>query len=304
VSSGVSPGDACTNSDGTAGQIKTPGSVISASLNKVLGANQDKLVQLGNAAKDVGNIMNNLAGIWQTIQFARQVLGGSDSGGLSGLGSSGSNSNSRPIDPGIVDSNPTPPTNPLANSGTISGMLSRITQYESAWNTIKISADTASTTVKSLMNFCTTAANTASTDPSLTAFVAIARGQATDAQTALTSKITPLFAQYDAASTTIRTAREAVRRVEAATGTPSYAADVLALKDIPPSATDVVTAQQNAQAGGGAHTNPSADPPLINLNVSDGSLVDQMNLIITNATALRPVCTPGGTVDPNGGGGG
>jgi hypothetical protein len=85
-STGVKPGDTCTQSDGTPGVIKTPASVIKATLDKVMGATQDQIVRMGDIATEINSILGNVATIMQTVNYARQILGGSygSSGGLSG----------------------------------------------------------------------------------------------------------------------------------------------------------------------------------------------------------------------------
>jgi len=116
--------------------------------------------------------------------------------------------------------------------------------------------------------------------------------QASAAQTALTTKIAPVLAQADTASTTIAAARAMVQKVQtelnsgAAGAGGAYAADIQTLQAMPPTLQDVANAQQGAQAFGTSVANPAGS-----LNVSEGSSVDQMNLISTNATALRSVCT-------------
>ncbi|HET9641625.1 MAG TPA: hypothetical protein VFP46_02120, partial [Candidatus Paceibacterota bacterium] len=81
---GVNPGDSCYQSDGTPGQIRTPGSVIAASLNKALGGGQDKLVQMGNIGTQLGKILSDIATIMGTINLANDILSGPSFDGLAG----------------------------------------------------------------------------------------------------------------------------------------------------------------------------------------------------------------------------
>lgn len=83
---GANPGDPCIQSDSTPGLIRTPGSVISASLNKVLGGAQDKLAGMGSLASEVNSIMGNIATVFQTINLAANILNGPNGGGLIGAG--------------------------------------------------------------------------------------------------------------------------------------------------------------------------------------------------------------------------
>lgn len=87
-SASMNPGDPCTNADGTPGNIKTPGSVITASLNKVLGGAQDKLNLIGDMGAQINQLFGNLAYIMGTINMAKDVLGGPNNTGLAGAGSS------------------------------------------------------------------------------------------------------------------------------------------------------------------------------------------------------------------------
>ncbi len=63
-------------------------------------------------------------------------------------------------------------------------------------------------------------------------------------------------------------------------------ANLQTLQVMPPTATDVANAQQQAQPVGNATANPPGS-----LSVSASSLVSQMNLISTNAQALMNSCT-------------
>lgn len=274
-------GDPCIQSDGTPGIVKTPGSVITSSLNKVLGGQQDKLVQIGSVANDIGSIMSSLASIWQTIQFAQVVLGSSSSSGLYGLGQG-------------LSTNPDGPPNPPPGDGepvTIALMRSRLQQYESAWSTIRDAANSASTTVTSLMNYCNSSAVTAASDPELTAFVTTATAQANAARQSLTSVVAPVLAQAATASDTVSAARALILRMES-TPTPSPE-DTQQLQTQPPTLANVISAEQNATASNSAQAVPQGS-----LSITGGTLVDQMNLTSTNANELRATCTIPGTVDP------
>src|SRR3989344_1314273 len=162
---GTTPGDFCTNKDGTPGVIKTPASTIKAMLDKVLGANQDKLVQMGQLASEVGSILGNIGTIMSTVNFATQILGGSGSDGLFGIGqTSGLNSRSglmqyqsAPGYFGVTQSNVCQNAATLPSSG--SDMSNRVAQYNSSWNAIRAAANAASANVTVLASTCTAAAN-------------------------------------------------------------------------------------------------------------------------------------------------
>jgi hypothetical protein len=287
---GINPGDACTNADGTPGTIKTPGSTIKATLDKVLGGTQDKLVQIGSLAKEVNGILGNVATVLGTVQFASDILGGSNSGGLFGVGqTSATNPTSRllqyqsPGYLGVTESQ----VNKNAATLPVSGpdMLSRVAQYESSWNSIRGAANSASTTVASLASFCTTASNSQSDYPD---FLSASATQASEARLAITTQIAPIFAQADVAFATITTARAMVQKIQIELNSGSvgvgsaYATDVITLQTMSPSASDVSMVQQEVQAFNMATAIPSGS-----LTVSGGSIIDRMSLISTNAEALK-----------------
>ncbi|MEK7135646.1 MAG: hypothetical protein AAB831_00610, partial [Patescibacteria group bacterium] len=150
---GVNPGDPCTNKDGTSGTIKTPGSVIVASLNKVLGGQQDQVVRMGNVGGEINKILGNIATVIKTVDFATKLLGGPGSGGLFGVDTpTGANQVSplrqytnQPGNLGVTNSGVYKTAATLPSSGP--DMLNRIAQYEPAWNSIRNAANTASTSV-------------------------------------------------------------------------------------------------------------------------------------------------------------
>lgn len=272
-SAGVNPGDPCTDSDGNPGTIKTPGSTIKATLDKVLGGNQDQIVRMGNVGPQINQILGNIATVLQTVQFASQILGGPGSGGLFGVNApSSSNSNSR-----LIQYQNTPGNMGVTSIGISAGagntpgadiaMSSRITQYTTSWNTISAAANTASASVTTLVSTCA--------------------AQSAAAQAAIFNYIAPVQVQATTASATAATATNFVRRVQGEIGTPQYTADSQALSTMSPTTQDVANAQQDAATLGGATANPVGS-----LIVSGGSVVDRMNLLNTNAIALKAACTP------------
>jgi len=305
IVTGVNPGDPCINEDGTPGTIKTPGSTIKATLDKVLGSTQDKLVQMGSVANEITGILGNIATTMATVNFAQQLLGGPNSGGLFGVGQpSGSNSTSQlyqyrnsPGYLGVTDSTVYQEAAALPMSG--SDVLNRVSQYQSAWNTISVAANAASTSVTSLASFCLSqqavASSTFANSNSLylANFMNISNAEINAAQTALTTEIAPIFAQVANASTVSAVATAMAQKVqnELNSSTPnsgiggSYTADLQALQSMPPTMQDIANAEQGTQTFGGATASPTGS-----LTVSGGSLVDQMNLISANATARKSVC--------------
>ena len=305
VETGVNPGDPCYDKDSNPGTIKTPGSVIAASLNKALGSQTDSILRMGNVGPEINKILGNIATVMQTVNFATQILGGSDSGGLFGVNStSGANSTSRlsqfqtsPGYLGVTNTDVYKSAAALPSSGA--DMLNRVGPYESAWNTIGAVANTASTDVTALAAFCTAAAKDAEDNPdSLSgrtpAFVSASKAQAAAATAVLTGKIEPVLAKAAAAVQQVAAARAMVQKVQSelnaatAATTNNYAADIQTLQTMSPTMTEVANVQQDAQAFNIAQASPEGS-----LTVSGSSLVDQMGLISTNAKALKAsVCTP------------
>ncbi|MBI4065602.1 hypothetical protein HY412_00205 [Candidatus Kaiserbacteria bacterium] len=312
VGGGINPGDPCTDADGNPGTIKTPGSVIVASLNKALGSQTDSILRMGNVGPQITSILRDVGTIVSTVNFATQLLGGASlntaTAGLLGSDrTSAANPQSR-----LAQFAPTTPSgafNPNAsylgasNSAVYRDAASspeassdvnvRIIQYESSWNTIKASANTASTSVKSLIDFCTTAANTATNNnPD---FASASRAQVVSAQTALATQVTPVLAQANTAFSAIASARTEIQRVQAElnssnanTANSNTVANLPSLQTMRPTIEDVARAMQDAQSIGQATADPSGS-----LTVSGGSLVDRMILVGANAEALKEsVCTP------------
>ncbi|MFA5996391.1 MAG: hypothetical protein WC790_01560 [Candidatus Paceibacterota bacterium] len=299
---GVNPGDPCTNSDGTPGTVKTPGSVIKSTLDKVLGGQQDQIVRMGNVGPQITQILGNVASIMKTVNFAASLLGGSGSGGLFGVDSgSGSNSTSR-----LAEFQSAPSlggtTASVYQSAAVdrningSNMANQIALYQGAWNTITAATQTASSSVASLASFCLDAANTAKSDPSLSLFRDASLAQAAAADAALATLIAPVLEQSIDASLVIAGANAMILKVQndlrsGSEGVGStYAADMQRLQTMPPTPQDVARAQQNAQAFGNATASPAGSLSIV---AGSSSTVDQMNLLSANATALKTsVCTP------------
>src|SRR3989338_7581209 len=285
VSGGVNPGDSCFDKDGNIGTIKTPGSTIKATLDKVLGSTQDKLVQMGSLAKEINGILGNIGTVLGTVQFASEILGGPGSGGLFGVGqTSATNPSSRLLQyqsPGYLG---VTPSTVYQNAATLpaSGqdMSSRVAQYESSWNTIRSAANSASTTVASLASFCDTAANSQTDN---TVFLSAATAQADAARSAITTQIAPVLVQANSASVVIAVARAMVQKIQAELNSgvdktsSEYLADLQTLQTMRPSDSDIGDALIEIES---FHT--AAAIPSGSLIVSGGSIIDRMSLISTN----------------------
>ena len=307
--SGINPGDPCINADGTAGTIKTPGSVIVATLNKALGGQQDQIVRLGNVGPEINSILGNIATVMKTAQFGVSLLGGTDSGGLLGINqTTGSETTSQLMqyqsesgNLGLTESQVY--QDAVSTLPSSSDLSTRIAQYQSAWNTISTAANTAATDVTTLANYCTSQANVAENLIQqgtyannswagfvLNQFVTSSRVQAAAAQSALTGQIGSALSQVSAASTTIANATAELARIQNESVNPSqntslYTLNSLSLQTIAPTISDVVNAQQDAMSFGTAVANPDGS-----LSVTADSLLDKMNLISQNAQTLKVSC--------------
>ncbi|MEK7604762.1 MAG: hypothetical protein AAB442_03135 [Patescibacteria group bacterium] len=286
AAAGVNPGEPCTKEDGTPGVIMTPGTTISESLNKVLGGTQDKLVQMGSLAKEVNGILSDLSKIFATVNLAKEILGGVGSGGLAGFGSTGVAGAASPLDQysrstvfGVTTDTVYQNAAGIQNTSA-DAFESRVAKYEAAWSTIRGSANAASTALTELASTCSPHASTA--------------------QTALTSLVNPVLARATTAATTIATARAFIAKIRSEqnltdeTSRASFVADTQALQTMAPTNSDAANAEQDAivtdsPPGSVSGIGAQASPPG-SLNVSGGSLVDQMNLIGTNANALKAAC--------------
>ena len=299
---------------------------------------------MGNIGPQINQILGNITKVMQTVQLASSILGGKNSGGLFGVDStSASNPTSRLAEfTPARDPNTGAFTSDYLNASTVSinesgdsiaaaaasnatagaaeaaaaatiaddDILSRITQYETAWNTIRTSANTASSSVVSLAKFCTSAADIAalavinatdefgnrtwlgSTDLNSihSTFIDAARTQAATARSTLsaTGQVASVLSRAVAAASIVVSAKASVQQVQTAPQQATSTGQIQALQSIPPTRTDVIIAQQNAKTFGGAKATPAGS-----LNVSGGTLIDQMTLTSTNATGLKTtVCNP------------
>lgn len=272
---GISPGDTCTNKDGTPGKVQTPGSVIHDYTQKaVVASGFDQLISANDLDSAIGQIINALL---------NKVLG--TAGGLLGASKS---SGSTPSITDQLNNYQASSTNATgAASQTAQSISTQITAYTSAWSTITNAANAAKVNLTSLQNLCTTNA-AAATDP---IFIATATAEAAVAQSALTSEVTPVITLAQTASGVATTAQALALKVQtesqSASVSATLASDLSTLIGMPPSITDIANAQTDASVTDGSTASPTGS-----LTVSGGTKVDQMNLISANAIALKAsVCT-------------
>ena len=302
ASKGLVPGDSCTKSDGTEGNIQTPGSIIKDFLSKALGSDIDKLNGVGDIATQLSGIMSNIGTVMKTVDLAAGLFGAD--GGLNSI--TGLNSFNSPFanylnSPDYLGVNTQYiSTNPAGQALTTSDLLSRANQYEAAWATIGTAATSASAALTSLIASCPT--------------------QTGNAQNVLNGTVNPALASAANAKNVVSAARALVTKTQVdaqssnLNSSAAYTADIAQLSVMPPSTGDVVAAQQEVRSYGDAQSS-SANP----LSVSASSALDRLNLITRGAETLQnkpatcppPPDTSGGTANPppqtdtgDGGGGG
>lgn len=314
----TNPGDPCINSDGTSGVVKTPGSVIAASLNKVLGGEQDNIVRMGNVGPEITSILGNIATVMKTVDLAAKILQGPGGGGLFGTDTESMSREEGNL--GATNASVYKSAAKIPTSG--SDMLARATQYESAINSVRDVAFTASTTAKDLRSFCLTQRDVASTTlnklltpeayanslaysgfttleiqtksenhkkyyESLQAFLVESKAQADAVTAVFTTTIAPIFPQIESASTTVAAARALVKKIQdglnsSAAEANTYTVDIEKLKTMSPTLDDVEKIQ-----GATLKTQMAVATPPGSLNVSGGTFVDHLILISTNAPLLK-----------------
>ncbi len=278
--------DACTQSNGTPGVIKTPGSVIKDALNKALGVNIDKLIQMGQVGPEVNAILGDVATVMNTLSFGQQLLGGVNSGGLAGLTSGGSEStlNQYQNQAGYLGVTNSTVLNTSAATSVGTDLASRVTQYQTAWNTIAAATNNASSTLQKLITACSASTTVGMQMPSTAQTTLI------EAQGALSSEVAPVAQQIAQANAVIASAQAFQAQIAAdanAGNTAAYASDLALSQTTAPTETDIANVQQQAMSFGNAQASGSSP-----LSVTASSQLDQMNLIASNAAGLFSSCAP------------
>jgi len=307
----VDPQAPCTKADGTEGSIQTPGSTISAYLDKGLGLSADKVAQMGNASTQISSIMGSIMDI---MKLGQSVIGG-DQGGLAGVGNADSSgrtlldtytqATSTFMGAGQCSINKTASKNSATNG---SELLGRIGNYLKSWKTIGASAATAQTTVTALRDHCASElirAQTASPSWRKDRFILEATDIKNSANTALDSWISDAISTAAAASSTADAAIAYVAEVNAdlnapPTGDPpgclDYSDKIDAFSTKPPTSSDLGSAMYDSKQTYQASTSP---PGTLNLVPDEGTTVDQMSVLSTNARQggdLWNACTAPGSL--------
>jgi|GEM_PF-1160039 len=301
----ASSGDPCTNADGTAGTIRTPGSVIGASLNKALGLSSDKLAQMGQMGKEINGILKDVSTVANVANFAQFVLGGgasANSGGILGSGKpSSSNSTSRLAAFGSSDYLGVTQSDVIQNNmpedpkKLVTDMSKRIIEYKLAWDKIEGVVKTASSNIIDLESYCADQQQIAlkknATDNSSRIFLTNFINDSTEWKDAsrdiFKNDISPILVQVVNASSTIKAATAMVNKVnEELTSTTmsisAYTNDIQTLNTMSPTYEDVINAQRDARPFS------AAAATLQGVTVVSGTtLLDRLNLIITNTASIK-----------------
>lgn len=257
---GVNPGVSCIK-DGKEGNVQTPGTVIRDFTKKaVVDSGMDQLIN----PQDLDVAFSAIV----TALF-RNVLGGTGLFGSSQTTGAQSSAITSQLNNTATDN-----SSAMTAANTVAdAAIARVNNSNIAWNTIATAANSAFQAATSLKNTCTS--------------------QATNAQAAIAQATQVINQTQTVSSATSDTHVAALNlKQEAATVTTTnvtamnkLTADTQTLSTMPPTAADVTYAQNQANAYDGATASPEGS-----LNVSGGSLVDQMNLISKNAQALNASC--------------
>jgi hypothetical protein len=279
------PGDSCIDENGVPRKIKTPGSVIADALNRALGSDQEKIVRMGNVGPQVNQILGNVATVMQTVNFATQILGGEDSGGLFGAGQSSGSSGPRLTEyrtsTGYLGATQSGVyQEAITDQNTGSDLLSRATEYESAWQTIESAANEA--------------------DSALTDLATVCSGLASSTESVRAEKVAPALAQATTAFATVEATRVAMTQLQAEIAASSeetqsnFFIRIQALQGLSPTASELAETLAEVQTFEGA----AIASPEGSITVTGGSMMDELTLISTNAEVLKGTCANGQSSTP------
>lgn len=301
----------CFNKDGSPGYVETPGSIIAGYAQKAVvdsGFSQEYAQLI--SANQIDNALGTIVGA-----IFSQVMGGVN--GILGSGAPQSSTRQALLTQ-LNTYTPDTTSIAVAAASMAQTVLNNIASYTTAWDTIASAANNASTSAASLASFCTTAASAASnslelsssspptssvsssatvsqnSNSELTTFIASATAEATAAQNAIQTEINPVITQAQNALSSVAPTQALVNKIQAeagsVAGSSTLGTDIQTLTGMPPTASDIANAQQNAQVFGGATSSPLNT---VSLTVTGGTLVDQMNLISTNSNRIRvrAICT-------------
>ena len=318
---GINIQDFCTNTNGSSGSVQTPGSIVMSSLNKSLGSGIDKMANADEISEMLASIAASLVSNVVSTGIISMTQTSSSRSGLSTAISSSAITNYQNAPPAPISI----PVGPQVKQ-----KIKNINQYKSDWDTIASSTQAASDSISTLINVCNNNIayaqyeQTASTTPNSPGYKTLdnfikttAPAVIADAQNALASaEFTDVFDQYNEASSTVIAALAAAQTVqdEASSTDPSNAQnvanDIAAFLSMTPTSKDVSDADAKSQSvmnmvnpatlsingGKSGYTNnfvftvPEGSLHLNRPSI-DKSIIDGMNLLSTNATAMYVKCS-------------
>jgi len=189
-------------------------------------------------------------------------------------------------------------------------LQARIVKYGSSWNKVFGSANTASTTLNKLASlyFSTSTSNGQTTNifsyygsTNLTQLVNTCNADKASAKTALKNRVNPVLAKKQTVAEIIAGAEALIQKInKESNGTTqadanAYTQDLLSAQKMRPTTEDVGNVQQDASVLNGAVASPDGS---LNVSTARGTVVDQLNLLNTNATNIITKCAPVATTTP------
>ncbi len=303
---GNAAGDPCLDKNGQPGLISTPGSVVADSLKNV----SDTLLKKWSITGDLEGMAGSLVTLLQTYQMGSMAATGLQQNGLFGFGigkvNLGINTNDArsnywnsygngsvealALGSSLAQNAATGPASPAI-------LQSNVDAYTTAWDTLFSAAETASSTLHTLVaaQYAPQYTSTLSTNPDT--LVQQCQTYQTRAQQALNSgPVATVYSEQTAVETTIQSALDLITRINQEKGDPTqitfYTQDVMNLSSMHPTAGDVSNMQSDAT--------PSPVPLNIPANTLDTSvngqsqapLVSQLQLITANAQSMLSQCAP------------
>ncbi|HEX8947112.1 MAG TPA: hypothetical protein VF829_02760 [Candidatus Paceibacterota bacterium] len=311
---GNAAGDPCLDKDGNPGEISTPGSVVADSLKNV----SDALMKKWSITGDLEGMAGSLVTLLQTYQMGSMAATGLQQNGLFGYGigkvNLGINNNdsrsnywnsygngaieTAALSTSLAQNAATGPASPET-------LQSNVNAYTTAWDTLFSAADTASSTLNTLISATydasqaygnnSTTLGTRSVDP--TALAQQCKTYQSLAQQALSGgAVATVYGEQPTVEGYIQTATDLVQRINQEKGDPlqitTYTSDVSSLASAHPNAGDVASMQSDAT--------PSPVPLSIPANTLDtsvngqsqASLISQLQLITANAQSMISQCAP------------
>lgn len=298
-------GDPCTNADGTTGTIKTPGSVIVATLNNILGGEQANVTRMGNVGPQINYIMKNIATVFKTINFGTQILGGPGSGGLLGSDDPGASGVSplraRATSVNLGGSVTNVLQGAVNRSNSAVKALDRIAKYESFANAANAAADRTEAGLTSLINYCTEQQTIAARRLSGVALVNFITSNTAQITAAENTRVTirRVFITTGEIEETRALAKDVLLRLQSGgDNAADLVADMERLDTMRPTIQDIGDAEKGVVTLGadsitvpGSAAGSGSETPPITIALNSTTYIDALGRIDANTAASRLICT-------------